>query len=209
MWHLDISFVYASGLLWLLEWSTNKIQWRGDISCYIHLGHWGMYIFHSLFSFFDLLYTQTDYWWMQCSIVICSDSYFKTLAVIATLILFWQITVDVDHKRAGRTTGRVIDLPASQRNQQPGVQSGATTSTAVVWIAGHYGININPPKNFLKHYLEIRHHNLPSMYGPKKKGTLKYEWRRYLNHELLSFLFHTGIWFNFCCKYYMNVCKLH
>lgn len=71
MWHLDISFVCASGMLWLLEWSTNKIQWRGDISCYIHLGHWGMYIFHSLFSFFAPLYTQTDYWWMQCSIVIC------------------------------------------------------------------------------------------------------------------------------------------
>ncbi|XP_022326513.2 uncharacterized protein LOC111126287 isoform X1 [Crassostrea virginica] len=56
----------------------------------------------------------------------------ETLAIIATLILFWQITVDVDHKRAGRTTGRVIDLPGTQRNQQPGVQSGATTSTAVV-----------------------------------------------------------------------------
>ena len=183
MWHLDISFVYASGLLWLLEWSTNKIQWRGDISCYIHLGHWGMYIFHSLFSFFDLLYTQTDYWWMQCSIVICSDLYFKTLAVIATLILFWQITVDVDHKRAGRTTGRVIDLPASQRNQQPGVQSGATT----VWIAGHYGININPPKIFLKHYLEIRHHNLPSMYGPKK-GHLKI-WMETISKPWIAFFF--------------------
>ena len=107
-----------------------------------------VYISFFIFHFFYHLYTQTDYWWMQCSIVICSDSYFKTLAIIATLILFWQITVDVDHKRAGRTKGRVIDLPASQRNQQPEVQSGATTSTAVVWIAGHYGNNINPPLTF-------------------------------------------------------------
>lgn len=59
--------------------------------------------------------------------------FFKLMAIIATLILFWQITVDVDHKKAAKRTGRVIDMPASHGDQLQ-MESGVATSTAVVWF---------------------------------------------------------------------------
>lgn len=57
--------------------------------------------------------------------------FFKLMAIVATLILFWQITVDVDHKKAAKRTGRVIDMPASGGDQLQ-MESGVVTSTAVV-----------------------------------------------------------------------------
>lgn len=58
-------------------------------------------------------------------------NFFKLMAIVATLILFWQITVDVDHKKAAKRTGRVIDMPASGGDQLQ-MESGVVTSTAVV-----------------------------------------------------------------------------
>lgn len=55
----------------------------------------------------------------------------ELMAIVATLILFWQITVDVDHKKAAKRTGRVIDMPASGGDQLQ-MESGVVTSTAVV-----------------------------------------------------------------------------
>lgn len=56
---------------------------------------------------------------------------FKLMAIVATLILFWQITVDVDHQKAAKRTGRVIDMPASSGDQLQ-MESGVVTSTVEV-----------------------------------------------------------------------------
>ncbi|XP_062594653.1 tetraspanin-9-like [Saccostrea cucullata] len=51
----------------------------------------------------------------------------EVMAIIASLILFWQITVDVDRKRGAQRSGRVADISLNQRAYQVGNQSGQET----------------------------------------------------------------------------------
>ncbi|XP_061188134.1 tetraspanin-9-like [Saccostrea echinata] len=56
----------------------------------------------------------------------------EVMAIIASLILFWQITVDVDRKRGVERSRRVADISLSQRAYQIGSQSGQGTNTVIV-----------------------------------------------------------------------------
>lgn len=124
------------GLLRLLERPTYKVQWRGNICRFLYLTDRGMPALNQMFtsliidgictSIFNSFFFK--FFFCDYELII-----FKLMAIVATLILFWQITVDVDHQKAAKRTGRVIDMPASSGDQLQ-MESGVVTSTVEVWF---------------------------------------------------------------------------
>lgn len=123
------------GLLRLLERPTHKIQWRGGICRFLYLTDRGMSALNHMFTslIIDGICTSISISFYTSHFDCMNWFFFKLMAIVATLILFWQITVDVDHKKAAKRTGRVIDMPASGGDQLQ-MESGVVTSTAVVWF---------------------------------------------------------------------------
>lgn len=118
------------------SWTTDSPSTVTGWYLSLPLSYWQRYVSSQSYVYI------THYWWNFTSISIsfytshfdCMNwFFFKLMAIVATLILFWQITVDVDHKKAAKRTGRVIDMPASGRDQLQ-MESGVVTSTAVVWF---------------------------------------------------------------------------
>lgn len=119
------------GLLRLLERPTYKVQWRGNICRFLYLTDRGMPALNQMFTslIIDGICTSIfNRFFCDYELII-----FKLMAIVATLILFWQITVDVDHQKAAKRTGRVIDMPASSGDQLQ-MESGVVTSTVEVWF---------------------------------------------------------------------------
>lgn len=118
------------------SWTTDSPSTVTGWYLSLPLSYWQRYVSsHS--------YVYITHYWGNCTSISISFYtshfdcmnwfFFKLMAIVATLILFWQITVDVDHKKAAKRTGRVIDMPASGGDQLQ-MESGVVTSTAVVWF---------------------------------------------------------------------------
>lgn len=60
--------------------------------------------------------------------------FLQAMAIIASLILFWQITVDVDRRRGAERSGRVMDIELAQKQQATLTrQSEQTTQATIAW----------------------------------------------------------------------------
>lgn len=118
------------------SWTTDSPSTVTGWYLSLPLSYWQRYVSSQSYVYI------THYWWnlyldldqfLYKPLWLYELIFFKLMAIVATLILFWQITVDVDHKKAAKRTGRVIDMPASGGDQLQ-MESGVVTSTAVVWF---------------------------------------------------------------------------
>ncbi|XP_048778891.1 tetraspanin-9-like [Ostrea edulis] len=56
----------------------------------------------------------------------------EAMAIIASLILFWQITVDVDRRRGAERSGRVMDIELAQKQQATLTRQSEQTTQATI-----------------------------------------------------------------------------